>query len=570
MKKFFCFFSFFSLALVSSIFASNIESFSIWPDTGLTVCYDDEKEIVCPGKGSVYYGQDAHYIGTPKSYTKLGYNGIELPDSATQADGWIMTRDNVTGLIWEIKTDDGSIHDKDNTYTWCNTDSNTNGGNPGACSNGTDTEDFINQLNQSNFGGFNDWRLPTQKEILSITDYSTILPAMNTDYFPSIELNPRDSNIYWLSAGIPNRNLAWASYASMGGIGIEDKGNSYRVRAVRGGIVSVQTVSDNYDGIVKDDRTELEWMKCPYGQTYDLSADSCNGTALELKWEEALAACENLTAYGFDDWRLPNVNELVSILDYSVNYGVLVIGTNYFELGSTWTSTSDSSFELADLAWTVNTFSGEVDYRDDKNTKNYALCVRGGNVKEKIFRDIPSDYWSFHYIKYLADSGITSGCGKGNFCPSDLVTRAQMAVFLIRGIHGSNFTPPSLAFDPFNDVPFDHWAGSWIKQLADDGITSGCGNYNYCPNDPVTRAQMAVFLLRAKYGSNHTPTELLAAPFNDVPMNHWAAAWISELADEGITSGCGSGNYCPDAPVTRAQMAVFLVRLFELDTPSIF
>jgi len=74
---------------------------------------------------------------------------------------------------------------------------------------------------------------------------------------------------------------------------------------------------------------------------------------------------------------------------------------------------------------------------------------------------------------------------------------------------------------------------------------------------------MVVFLLRAKYGAGYSPT-LASGVFNDVPLNHWAVYWIEQLAAEGITSGCGNGNYCPNATVTRDQMAVFLVRTFGL------
>ena len=77
---------------------------------------------------------------------------------------------------------------------------------------------------------------------------------------------------------------------------------------------------------------------------------------------------------------------------------------------------------------------------------------------------------------------------------------------------------------------------------------------------------MAVFLLRAKHGSAYSPPAA-SGVFGDVPTDHWAAPWIEQLAAEGITAGCGSGNYCPATPVTRDQMAVFLVRTFNLPTP---
>ena len=111
------------------------------------------------------------------------------------------------------------------------------------------------------------------------------------------------------------------------------------------------------------------------------------------------------------------------------------------------------------------------------------------------FLDIPPDFWALDYIETLYASGITSGCGDGNFCPNQPVTRAQMAVFLERGIHGSNYNPPT-ATGIFNDVSTTYWAADWIEQLYSEGITSGCGNNNFCPNQPVTRAQMAVFLVR--------------------------------------------------------------------------
>jgi hypothetical protein len=138
-----------------------------------------------------------------------------------------------------------------------------------------------------------------------------------------------------------------------------------------------------------------------------------------------------------------------------------------------------------------------------------------------------------------------------------------MAVFLERGMNGSSYTPPPATGTVFADVPTSYWAAAWIEQLAADGITAGCGAGNYCPESAVTRAQMAVFLLRAKNGAGYNPPAA-SGVFSDVPTEHWAAAWIEQLAAEGITSGCGNGNYCPENPVTRAQMAVFLVRAFNL------
>ena len=185
-----------------------------------------------------------------------------------------------------------------------------------------------------------------------------------------------------------------------------------------------------------------------------------------------------------------------------------------------------------------------------------------------MFADVQNDYWARTWIERLFNAGITGGCATSplRYCPEGTVTRAQMAVLLLRGIHGSAYSPLAVTGSTgFSDVPLGYWSAAWIKQLATEGITSGCGSGNYCPEAPVTRAQMAVFLLRAKYGSGYTPPALGGSTnFSDVTPTYWAAAWIKQLAAEGITGGCGTGTYCPEAPVTRAQMAVFLVRTFNL------
>ncbi len=181
----------------------------------------------------------------------------------------------------------------------------------------------------------------------------------------------------------------------------------------------------------------------------------------------------------------------------------------------------------------------------------------------QTFNDIPTTHWAYQFIESLFASGITAGCGGGNYCPDDSVTRAQMAVFLERGINGGSYVPPPATGTVFNDVAASDFAAAFIEKLFADGITGGCGGGNYCPDDSVTRAQMAVFLLRARNGSSYVPPPAIGI-FNDVTPASFAAAWIEQLAALAITSGCGGGNYCPESPVTRAQMAVFLVRTFNL------
>ena len=180
------------------------------------------------------------------------------------------------------------------------------------------------------------------------------------------------------------------------------------------------------------------------------------------------------------------------------------------------------------------------------------------------FSDVTPYHWAFESISKLYDSGISSGCKTAplQYCPEDLVTRGQLAVFLEKGLHGADFSPFD-SIPTYNDTT-SHWAEDWIEALKVDGITSGCGNENFCPETPVTRAQMAIFLLKGLHGVSFTPPAATGTIFTDVPSGYWAAAWIEQLAVEGITSGCSSSLYCPDTPVTRAQMASFLTRAFNL------
>jgi len=141
-----------------------------------------------------------------------------------------------------------------------------------------------------------------------------------------------------------------------------------------------------------------------------------------------------------------------------------------------------------------------------------------------------------------------------------------MAVFIEWGMNNKDFSPP----DPvgiFVDVPTNYWAAGWIEQFYQDGVTKGCNSdpLFYCPEQQVTRSEMAVFLLRTIYNSSYSPPKATGI-FTDVPLGYWAADWIEQLYFEGITTGCGDNplRFCPDTSVTRAQMAAFLVRTFDL------
>ena len=115
----------------------------------------------------------------------------------------------------------------------------------------------------------------------------------------------------------------------------------------------------------------------------------------------------------------------------------------------------------------------------------------------------------------------------------------------------------------FTDVSTGTFGAAWIEELANEGITSGCGGGNFCPNTIVTRAQMAVFLVRAKHGIAFVPPTATGV-FSDVPVGSFGANYIEQLVTDGVTSGCGVGLYCPSSTVKRDSMAVFLVKNFSL------
>jgi hypothetical protein len=197
-----------------------------------------------------------------------------------------------------------------------------------------------------------------------------------------------------------------------------------------------------------------------------------------------------------------------------------------------------------------------------------SMIITPMQVSAMTFTDVPTTHFAYSFIETFAFAGITSGCTPEEYCPDDPVSRAQMAVFVERGMNGGDYSPPPATGEVFLDVAANSFAAAYIEQFFLDGITGGCGGGNYCPGRSVTRAEMAVFVLRAVFGPDYEPPSATGELFADVAAGDFAAAFIEQFSREGITGGCGGGNYCPDDLVTRAQMAVFLVRAFELTGPT--
>ena len=178
------------------------------------------------------------------------------------------------------------------------------------------------------------------------------------------------------------------------------------------------------------------------------------------------------------------------------------------------------------------------------------------------FLDVPGGQQFYEFVGRLVLNGVSGGTGGGLYGVNNPTLRQQMAVFLLKGKHGVCFVPPPCQ-GLFADVSCSSPFAIWIEALFAEGITGGCGPGLFCPQNPVRRDQMAVFIVKAMHGADFVPPPCTGL-YGDVVCPSLFADWIEQLSMEGITSGCGGNNYCPSNPITRGQMAVFVVRAFDL------
>ena len=280
-----------------------------------------------------------------------------------------MVRDNVTGLIWEVKQAKDDIkdymnpHDSDNTYTWYDSNPETNYGYTGTYNDGKNTEMVIKQINESRFGGFGDWRLPSIKELASLAALERSLPAINQFYFRGIHGDW--SEFYWSSTSYASTGYAWDVNFNYGHDLYLPKDFSHYVRAVRGGQCrSFDHLVINADQTVTDTSTGLIW--------------SVETSETKMIWEMALKYCETYSLADYSDWRLPEREELRSIVYYTRFYSA--IDRNYFETQSEfyWTSTSHAYN-------TVNArsvlFIDGSDFHQAKDSSYFVRAVRGGQCR---------------------------------------------------------------------------------------------------------------------------------------------------------------------------------------------
>jgi hypothetical protein len=179
------------------------------------------------------------------------------------------------------------------------------------------------------------------------------------------------------------------------------------------------------------------------------------------------------------------------------------------------------------------------------------------------FEDVPKTSPYYRFVETLLHKAVTAGCGAASYCPQSSTLREQMAAFVLLAKEGPGYAPPAcVPPNMFTDVPETSIYCDVIEELARRGAT-GCGGGNFCPGNAVSREHMAVFVLKV-LDPIFNPPACMTPVFTDVPATSPFCPWIEELAHRGIVTGCGGGNYCPLAPVTREQMAVFLTGTFGL------
>ena len=218
--------------------------------------------------------------------------------------------------------------------------------------------------------------------------------------------------------------------------------------------------------------------------------------------------------------------------------------------GRIWTLNADA--DVPPLVLHQDTSAMISSFGEAENGELYMVDYSGGVLYRVVappFVDVAASRF-IDDIMWLIGRGITTGCGGPRFCPTDNVSRQQMASFLVRakGL-------PATGTDFFTDDEGSIHEGD-INSLAAAGIATGCGGGQFCPTSSVSRQQMASFLVRAK-GLAATGTDFFTDDEGSIHEDD-----INSLAASGITTGCSAGLFCPTREVTREEMAAFLHRAF--------
>ncbi len=183
-------------------------------------------------------------------------------------------------------------------------------------------------------------------------------------------------------------------------------------------------------------------------------------------------------------------------------------------------------------------------------TKNVAATV--SVAKPALFKDIPNNYVYYKEIEYLTTHNIITGQADGTFRPNDKLTRAHAAVIISRAL---NLDTKNVKNPSFKDIQANHIYYKEIAAVVEAGIMSGRENNTFDPNATLTRAQMAKIVAIAY---NLKGTSSIA--FKDVPKDHWAYTYVQQLAANNITTGYDGNIYKPNEAISRAHFGLFLYR----------
>ncbi|MEW6189282.1 MAG: S-layer homology domain-containing protein, partial [Actinomycetota bacterium] len=173
---------------------------------------------------------------------------------------------------------------------------------------------------------------------------------------------------------------------------------------------------------------------------------------------------------------------------------------------------------------------------------------------EPTFPDVPSDFWAYYEIEFMASQGIISGYADGLFRPADPVTRSQFTKMLVNSLE---FPLNTKYKGYFTDVPPEHWGWQYIETAYEAGIVQGYGDGRFGPEHLASRAHLATMLVR---GLGIATNIQYQGYFPDVPPNHWAWDYIETARDWGIVQGYGDGLFRPEEWVRRDQTAVMIYR----------
>jgi hypothetical protein len=256
----------------------------------------------------------------------------------------------------------------------------------------------------------------------------------------------------------------------------------------------------------------------------------------------------------------------------TANPALVQIGNGGFFVGNNFVTYSMPAYPSSTVARTASlniaSLGGDPTGNVLRPTSDYAIQIlQQPATPTQLFQDVPPSYPFFDYVNLIKTVAVANGCSAtpAMFCPDTPATREQAAAFIVHAVLGTDtFSYTTTPY--FTDVPPSDPLFRFVQKLKDLGITSGCSATAFCPNDSVTRGQIAAFLMRGKFPTSIISTTYLhhstAAYFTDVPAANPFFSFVQKMRDLGITQGCAATAYCPDNPVTRAQLSVFTIRLF--------